>query len=58
MLEGRPVWRGVSKGVEDGHRLPALRTGHPRDGHKAVSKVSRAQAQGVERSGMAGRVKL
>jgi hypothetical protein len=23
------VWHGVSKRVEDGHRLPALRTGHP-----------------------------
>jgi LPXTG-motif cell wall-anchored protein len=23
------VWRGVSKGVDDGRRLPALRAGHP-----------------------------
>jgi hypothetical protein len=23
------VWRGVSKGVEDGRRLPALQAGHP-----------------------------
>jgi hypothetical protein len=28
-LEHIGVWRGVSKGVEDGHRSPALRAGHP-----------------------------
>jgi hypothetical protein len=32
----RPVRRGVSKGEEDGRRLPALRAGHPPNGRKAV----------------------
>jgi hypothetical protein len=41
------VRRGVSKGIEDGHKLPALRVGHC----KAVPGV--AQPQGVEGSGMA-----
>jgi hypothetical protein len=40
------VRRGVSKRVEDGRRLPALRVGPPRNGHKAVSGV--AQPQGIE----------
>jgi hypothetical protein len=48
----RSVWRGVSKGVEDGRRPPALRAGHPRNGRKAASGVARPQ--GVEGSGMAG----
>jgi hypothetical protein len=39
----RPVRRGVSKGVEDGHRPLALRVGHPQNGRK-----------GVEGPGMAG----
>jgi hypothetical protein len=37
-LPPRRVQRAVSKGVEDGYRLPALRTGHPgapQNGHKA-----------------------
>jgi hypothetical protein len=38
------VWRGVSKGVEDGRRAPALWAGH--------SGV--ALPQGMEGSGMAG----
>jgi hypothetical protein len=33
----RPVWRVVSKGVEYGHRLPALQAGHSRNDHKAIS---------------------
>jgi hypothetical protein len=38
----------VSKRVEKGRRLSALRTGHPRNGHKAFSAVA------IERLGMAG----
>jgi hypothetical protein len=45
------VRRGVSKGAT-GHRLPALRVGHPRNGLKAVSGVARPQ--GIEGSGIAG----
>jgi hypothetical protein len=30
----RAVWEGVSKGEEDGRRPPALRAGHPPNGHK------------------------
>jgi hypothetical protein len=48
----RPVRRGVSKGVEYGHRLLALRVGQPRNGLKAVSGVARPQ--GVEGLRMAG----
>jgi hypothetical protein len=48
----RFVRRGVSKGVEDCLKLPALRAGHPINGHKAVSGVARLQ--GVEGSGMSG----
>jgi hypothetical protein len=46
----RPVRRGVSKGVKDGCRPPALQAGHPRNAHKAVLGV--AYPQGVEGSGM------
>jgi hypothetical protein len=42
----RPVRCGVSKGVEDGHRLPALWVGHSGKGCKAVLGV--ACSQGVE----------
>jgi hypothetical protein len=31
------VRRGVTKMIEDGRRLPALRAGHPRNGRNAVS---------------------
>jgi hypothetical protein len=48
----RPVHRGVSKGVKDGHRLPALQARNPRNGHKAVSGVARPQ--GIERLGRTG----
>jgi hypothetical protein len=48
----RPVRRGVPKGVSDGRRSPALRAGHPRNGHKAVSGM--AHPQPVEGLGMAG----
>jgi hypothetical protein len=48
----RLVRCGVSKGVEDGRRLPALQVGHPRNSHKAVSGVSRPQ--GIDWLGMAG----
>jgi hypothetical protein len=48
----RPIRRGVSKGVGDCCRPPALRAGHPRNGRKAVSAVARLQS--VEGSGMAG----
>jgi hypothetical protein len=41
------VRRRVSKRVEDCRRLPALRSGHPRKGCKAVSGVVRPQ--GVQR---------
>jgi hypothetical protein len=37
------LWRGVSKGVKDGHRPPALQAGHPRDGCKAVLGVARVK---------------
>jgi hypothetical protein len=30
--KSRPVQRGVSKGVEDGRRLPALQAGHSQNG--------------------------
>jgi hypothetical protein len=40
------MWRGVSKGVEDGRKPPALREGHLSDGPKAVS--GGARLQGVE----------
>jgi hypothetical protein len=49
---GRPVRRGVSKGVEDGRRPPVLRAGHLKNSCKAVSGVARSR--GVEGSGMAG----
>jgi hypothetical protein len=29
MIWGMDIWRGVSKGVEEDRRLPALRVGHP-----------------------------
>jgi hypothetical protein len=48
----RSVQRGVSKGVEDGHRPLALLAGHTRKGRKAVSGM--AHPQGVEGLGMAG----
>jgi hypothetical protein len=44
--------RGVSKGVEDGCRPPALWAGPPRNGRKAGSRVARPQ--GVEGSSMVG----
>ena len=44
-----PVWRGVSKGVVDDRKLPALWADHPKNGHKAVSGVARSL--GVEGSG-------
>jgi hypothetical protein len=34
-----PARRGVSKGVEDGRRPPALWAGYPKHAHKAVSGV-------------------
>jgi hypothetical protein len=48
----RPVREGVSKGEENGRRLPALRAGYPPNGHKAVWGVARLQ--GLEGSGLAG----
>jgi hypothetical protein len=48
----RPVRRGVSKGVEDERRLPALWAGHPRNGCKAVLGVARPQ--GIEGLGVVG----
>jgi hypothetical protein len=48
----KPVWHGVSKGVEDCRRPPALQAGYPRTGHKAVLGVARPQ--GIEGSGMVG----
>jgi hypothetical protein len=48
----RPVQSEVSKGVGDGCKPLALRAGHPRNGHKAVSGV--AHPQGIEGSGIAG----
>jgi hypothetical protein len=48
----RTVRRGVSKGVKDSRRPPALQAGHPINGHKTVSGV--ACPQGVEGSSMAG----
>jgi hypothetical protein len=35
------LWRGVSKGVEDGCRPPALRAGHPWNDRKFVLGVAR-----------------
>jgi hypothetical protein len=46
------VWRGVSKGVEDGRRMPTLWAGHPCNGCKAISGVARPQS--VEGLGMTG----
>jgi hypothetical protein len=46
------VRRGVSKGVEDGCRLPALQAGHPWNGLRDESGV--AGLQGVEGLGMSG----
>jgi hypothetical protein len=46
------VRRGLSEGVEDGGRQPALWAGHPENSHKAVSGVARLS--GVEGSGIAG----
>jgi hypothetical protein len=43
---------GVSIGVEDGCRPPALEAGHPRNGCKAASGV--AHPQSIEGTGMAG----
>jgi hypothetical protein len=40
------VQRGVSKRVEDGERPPTLQAGHPKNGHTAVSGVTRPQ--GIE----------
>jgi hypothetical protein len=48
----RTARRGVFKGVEDGHKPPALWAGHPCNGRKAVSRV--AHLQGVERYGVDG----
>jgi hypothetical protein len=39
----RPVREGVSKGEEDGRRLPALWEGHPPNGRKAVWGMARPQ---------------
>jgi hypothetical protein len=47
-----PVRRGVSKGVEESRRPPALWAVHPRNGRKAFSGVARPQ--GLEGSGLAG----
>jgi hypothetical protein len=46
------VWRGVSKGVEDGCKPLALWVGYLSNGQKAVSEVARMQ--GVEGLGMVG----
>tara|TARA_B110001454_G_scaffold208706_1_gene221486 strand:+ start:311 stop:571 length:261 start_codon:yes stop_codon:yes gene_type:complete len=48
----RPVQRGVSKGVEDGCRLPTLQAGRPRNRHKAVLGV--AHPQGIKGLSIAG----
>jgi hypothetical protein len=40
----RPIRRGVSKGVQDGRRPPALRVGHPRNSFKAISGVACPQS--------------
>jgi hypothetical protein len=39
----KPVWCGVSKGVEDGCRPPILQAGHPQISRKAVSGVDHPQ---------------
>lgn len=36
VVMSRPVWRGVSKGVEDGRRSPALWAGQGRAGQAQV----------------------
>jgi hypothetical protein len=48
----RSARHGVSKGVEDSRRPPALQAGHSRNSHKAVSGVARPQ--GIEGLGMVG----
>jgi hypothetical protein len=48
---GSPILCGVSKGVEDGCRPPALQASHPMNGCKAISGVARLQ--GIEGSGKA-----
>jgi hypothetical protein len=44
--------RGVSRGVEDGLRPPALWAGYTQKGRKAVSGVARQQ--GIQGSGIVG----
>jgi hypothetical protein len=46
----RPVQRGVSKGVEDNPKPPALWAGYLRNGRKALLGV--AHRQGIKGSGM------
>jgi hypothetical protein len=52
VFDCRPIWRGVSKGVEDSRRPSTLRAGYLKNGCKAVSRVERLQ--GLEGSGRAG----
>jgi hypothetical protein len=47
VFQGIGLWRGVSKGVEDGRIPPTLQAGYPQTGCKAVSGV--ASSQDVER---------
>jgi hypothetical protein len=49
----RLVWRGVSKGVEEDCRLPALRVGRPQNGPKAFLGVACPQGlKGLEMVGL------
>jgi hypothetical protein len=52
ILDKTLEWRGVSKGVENGRRLPNLRAGYPYNSCKAISWV--ASSQGIDEIGMAG----
>jgi hypothetical protein len=56
LVATRPVRRGLSKGVPDASRPPALRVGYPINSFKAVLGV--AYLQGIEGQGRAARVKL
>jgi hypothetical protein len=52
----RPIWRGVSKGVEDGQRPLAHKAMSPQNGHETVLGVAHPQC--VEGLGLAGPLKL
>jgi hypothetical protein len=40
----RPIWRGVSKRVEDGTRSPTLRMGHPKTAVRSARREWKGRA--------------